>query len=143
MQQINKKQIAKIFKKQRVVFAYLFGSQAKGKPGPLSDIDIAVYFEKGISGDKRFDLRLKLIGDLMDLFKTNEIDVVPLNDTPYLLENRIIKEGKLIYSQDEKKRIFYETKAFMKYFDWDYFEKKFTQRILQPQKFSRIMKLSK
>lgn len=125
------KQLAQIFKKQKVVFAYLFGSQAKGEIGPLSDIDMAVYFDEKLSSDERFDLRLKIIGDLMDLFKANKIDVVPLNDAPYLLENRILKEGKLIYSQDEKKRIFYETKAFMRYFDWDYFEEKFTRRILQ------------
>jgi len=31
----------------RVLFAYLFGGLAKGKPSPLSDVDIAVYLSEG------------------------------------------------------------------------------------------------
>ena len=131
MKQLFQRQLAKILKKQKVVFAYLFGSQAKDEAGPLSDIDLAVYLDEKVPRREYFDIKLELIGEFMDLFKSNDIDVVILNEAPPLLSHRILKEGKVIYSQDEKKRIFYETKAFMRYFDWDYFEEKFTQRILR------------
>jgi uncharacterized protein len=40
-----------------VVFAYLFGSLAKGKAGPLSDVDIAVYCREDVSlAEKKLDL---------------------------------------------------------------------------------------
>ena len=40
-----------------VVFAYLFGSQATGKAGPRSDIDVAVYLRDGVDA---FETRLRL-----------------------------------------------------------------------------------
>jgi len=32
-----------------IIFAYLFGSFAKGKQQPLSDVDIAVYLKRGVT----------------------------------------------------------------------------------------------
>ena len=125
------KELSKLFKKYNIVFAYLFGSQATGKTGLLSDIDIAVYFDKKVFQKDYFDLRLELIGGLMDIFRRDDIDIVVLNEAPYVLENKILREGKFIYSRDEKARNAYETKAFINYFDWDYFEEKFTKAILE------------
>ena len=31
-----------------VLFAYLFGSQATGRAGPLSDVDVAVYLDDSV-----------------------------------------------------------------------------------------------
>jgi len=124
-----KKQLSKIFKKQNVVLAYLFGSQAKGKIGPLSDIDIAVYFNESVKADERFDLRLETLGQLMDLFKTNEIDLVVLNDAPPLLAHRILKEGILIFSDNEKRRLEFEVKAVLKYLDWKPYLDKYTAEV--------------
>jgi predicted nucleotidyltransferase len=41
MLKYNNQKLEQIFKKHKIVFAYLFGSQASKKTGPLSDIDIA------------------------------------------------------------------------------------------------------
>lgn len=128
---IIKKELSRLFKEYNIVFAYLFGSQAEGRTGLLSDIDIAVYFDGRISQKDCFDLKLKLIGDLTDIFRRDDIDIVVLNEAPYVLENRILREGRLIYSGNERKRNAYETKAFIDYFDWDYFEEKFTKAILK------------
>ena len=124
-----KKQLNMIFKKHEVTSAYLFGSQAKGKTGPLSDIDIALYFNETVGPDERFDLRLEVLGELMDLFKTNEIDLVVLNDAPPLLTHRILKEGILIFSDNDKKRLEYEVMAILKYLDWKPYLDKFTQEV--------------
>ena len=125
-------ELTKIFQKQNVVLAYLFGSQAKGKTGPLSDIDIAIYFDESVHDGERFDLRLIVLGELMDLFKTNEVDVVVLNDAPPLLAHRILKEGLLIFSGDDKIRLEFEIKAVLKYLDWKPYLDKYTQEVFGP-----------
>lgn len=123
------KQLQETFKQQRVIFAYFFGSWVKGKTGLLSDIDIAVYLDEKISPAEFFDLKLKLLGNFMDIFKTNNIDVVVLNDAPPLLSHRILKEGILIFSNNEKKRLEYEVKAVLKYLDWKPFLEKYTKEV--------------
>jgi predicted nucleotidyltransferase len=124
-----KKQLSKILKKKKVILAYLFGSQAKGKTGPLSDIDIAISFDESVQANKRFDLRLETMGQLMDLFKTDEIDLVVLNDAPSLLSHRILKEGILIFSDNDKKRLEFEVKAILKYLDWKPYLDKYTREV--------------
>lgn len=52
----------------RVGLAYLFGSQARRKAGPLSDVDIAVLLEGTPDADTCFDLRLEIIGGMMYIF---------------------------------------------------------------------------
>ena len=129
MKQKLKRRLVDIFKKRKIDFAYLFGSQAKGKTGPLSDIYIAVYFGEKISSNKRFDARMKLLGELTDLFKTNEVDLVVLNDTPPLLSDRILKDGLLIFSNNDKIRLDYEVKTTLKYLDWKPYLTKYTEEI--------------
>lgn len=121
-------QIKTVFKKQKEIdFGYFFGSQVKGKTGKLSDIDIAVYLNPKISEKERFNLKLKIQEDLIKKFKTENVDLVILNDSPPLLAHRILKEGKLIFSRKERERIFYETKAVMEYLDFKPFLEKYVK----------------
>jgi predicted nucleotidyltransferase len=122
-------ELAKIFKKQKVVSAYLFGSQAKDKVGPLSDIDIAISFGESVKANERFDLRLETLGQLTDLFKTDKIDLVVLNDAPPLLSHRILKEGILIFSDNNRKWLEFEVKAVLKYLDWKPYLEKYTKEV--------------
>lgn len=129
MKQEVKEQLEQIFKRQKVTFAYLFGSQAKGTAGALSDIDIAVYFGDEAVADVRFDLRLKVLGELTDLYKTDKVDLVVLNDAPPLLAHRILKEGLLVFSGNDKIRLEYETNAVLKYLDWKPYLDKYTKEV--------------
>jgi predicted nucleotidyltransferase len=129
MKQEVKEQLEQIFKRQKVAFAYLFGSQAKGTAGALSDIDIAVYFDDEAVADVRFDLRLKVLGELTDLYKTDKVDLVVLNDAPPLLAHRILKEGLLVFSGNDKIRLEYETNAVLKYLDWKPYLDKYTKEV--------------
>lgn len=129
MNLVNSKQFQKIFKKHGVVFAYLFGSQTNNKTGPLSDVDIAVYFDENIERGEQFDVKLKLIGDISDKLKRDDIDVVVLNEAPPLISHRILKEGQSIFCQDKKKQLGYEVKAVLKYLDWKPFLEKYTKEV--------------
>ncbi|RLB36046.1 MAG: hypothetical protein DRH12_16250, partial [Deltaproteobacteria bacterium] len=53
-----------------IAFAYLFGSLARGRAFPLSDVDIAVYLEKETALTTS---KMELLGDLIDILHTDEI----------------------------------------------------------------------
>ncbi len=126
--------LIKFFKdRNQVKFAYVFGSQAHGKTGPLSDIDMAVYIDDKIDRNEYFDLKLRTLGELMDYFGSNEIDLVVLNEAPPLLAHRILREGHLVFSVNEKIRLQYESKTVLKYLDWKPFLTKYTQEIFGPE----------
>ena len=103
----------------QVKMVYLFGSQVSQKTGPLSDYDFAFYLEEK-DKKKLFDLKLDLISSLSRILKTDNIDVVILNEveSPELKYN-IIKEGKLIY-EIEPYRLLVEPRILNDYFDFHY-----------------------
>lgn len=109
----------KIFKKYpQVKLAYLFGSQANGTAGPMSDYDFAIYLNEKNS-QKRFDVRLKLMSELSLLLKTDAVDVIVINDTESPdLKYDIIKEGKLLLEKAPYK-LLVEPKILNEYFDFN------------------------
>ena len=52
-----------IFERRGVAPAYLYGSQARGDAGPLSDVDVAVLFGPDVPENERFNRVLHLIGE--------------------------------------------------------------------------------
>jgi uncharacterized protein len=60
----------------------LIGSQARGNPGPLSDVDIAVWHDPDLDSRGRFNLQLRLASDAGRALSSDEIDVVMLNYAP-------------------------------------------------------------
>lgn len=101
----------------QVKLVYFFGSRAKGKEGPLSDYDFAVYLDEK-DKNKRFEIRLNLMSKLSLKIGTDKIDVIILNDTESPeLKFSIIKEGKLIY-KEEPYNVFIEPRIFNEYFDF-------------------------
>lgn len=124
------KQIRKIFKEHGVILAYLFGSQVDGDVGKLSDIDIAIYFDDRLDAPERFNKKLKIMAEFSFIFKRDDIDIVVLNDAYPLLEHRILKQGKVIFSISEERRVAYEVKAIMKYLDFEPFIRKYTRETL-------------
>src|SRR3990172_2240353 len=90
------KKIEDCIKKYPVVTAYIFGSEAKGTSGLLSDIDIAVFVHEGVSKAERFDLRLRISSELSAVM-SRQVDLVVLNDSPVQLSYEIIRHWKLIF----------------------------------------------
>ena len=87
-----KKICKKVFDKYDVEFAFLFGSYAKGKAGPMSDVDIMVCTET--TGLNFFGLIEELREELH-----KKVDLIPLNDieqgSKLMLE--ILRTGTKIY----------------------------------------------
>lgn len=106
---------------ESVKLAYLFGSTARGgESNCLSDIDIAVLFDNALLRKEAFDPpQVELISELTCLLKTDNVDLVVLNDSPLLLTYNIIREG-IILKSDEPLRVKFETKVMSRYLDERY-----------------------
>lgn len=104
---------------ENVILAYLFGSTVRGESNCLSDIDIAVLFNDTLLQKESFDLQLELISKLTEVLKTDNIDLVVLNDSPLLLTYNIIRDGTILKS-DEPLRVKFETKIMSRYLDERY-----------------------
>lgn len=118
---LNKSQLYAYFKNQPVDLAYLFGSQASGKTKPLSDIDFAVLFTENLTDQERFALKIKILGDLSKILKTDKIDLVDLKTAPPFLQFEAIRKRNEIFVRRENVRIDFETKVLFNFFDRQYF----------------------
>jgi predicted nucleotidyltransferase len=87
-----------------VISAYLFGSGASGRIHRESDVDLAVLLDWSSCGDaaQRFDLRVRLLAELIAVMQRNDVDLVVLNDAPPLLGRRIVTTGRQIYCRDRE-----------------------------------------
>lgn len=115
---LNIKSLVSIFKQYpQVKLAYFFGSRATGKAVSLSDFDFAVYLDEK-DFKKRFDIRLNLLDKFSRQLKTDNIDLVVINDiqSPEL-KYSIIASGQLIY-KEEPYKVLVEPGILSEYFDF-------------------------
>lgn len=97
-----------------VLVAYLYGSRARGKAGPLSDVDVAVLLRE--DGDL-FERRLELIAAVAEVTGSEAADVVLLNEIPVALGYRVLRDGKILLSRDERARVHYFVRTVDRYLD--------------------------
>ena len=107
-------------KHPEIVVAYIFGSLAQGKTNALSDIDIAIITDSQQINNKtyRYGYKAEILTDLIKLLKTNNIDLVILNKANTLLKHRVLHNGILIYSKNERERINFQIDTINKYNDF-------------------------
>jgi len=98
-----------------VVFAYIFGSLAKGLHQPLSDVDIAVYIREDPDVAER---KMTLLTNLMDCLETDEIDLVILNRAPLPLQMSVLENKRVIVDKVPFARHKYESLVMRKYLDF-------------------------
>jgi len=101
--------------KSDVAFAYLFGSLAKGRPKPLSDVDIAVYLSEEAD---LIEKKMEILGKLIELLEIDEIDLVTLNSAPLTLRMKILETKKVIVDNVPFLRHRYESLTMREYFDF-------------------------
>ncbi len=108
-----------------IVALYLFGSFAAGKQTPVSDIDLAVILDHDFPPKRCFEKKLALLATITSLLKTDEVDLVILNQAPPALAYRILGEGRLLYEKESGKaqRVRFQVKTFDRYFDFKPVEK--------------------
>lgn len=77
---------------EKIKFVILYGSVVEGKQTPLSDVDIAVYYEG--NKEERFKFRMEVLGSVNDKF-----DIQTFQDLPLYIRNEIISHGKILYQK--------------------------------------------
>lgn len=114
---MNKGKIKEFLERDKdILFAYLYGSYAADIIHPDSDIDLAVYLKEG---NKEYYLKKdnEFLGNAPIALGNDKIDIRILNVMPLLLKFKVIREGQLLLSQDEQKRIDFETEVMDRYFE--------------------------
>ena len=86
------KKCSAIFQKYNVEYCYLFGSYAKGKAKPDSDVDL--FISSDVKGLQFFALVEELRNALHK--RVDALDIRQLNNNPNLI-NEILKDGIKIY----------------------------------------------
>ncbi len=108
-----------------IAFAYLFGSLAKRRRTPLSDVDISIYLSEG--GDT-VEKKMQILGKLMELLETDEIDLVVLNTAPLTLRMKVLENKSVIVDNAPFLRHAYESMTMRKYFDFSIKEMSILER---------------
>ena len=119
--------------KQRseVVTLYSFGGAANNELKPLSDLDFAILLSKQLTKRQRFDKHLELIGIFNNVFRTDEIDLIILNDAPLRFCFTILKTGKLLYFRNKDDLIDLRDQVLKYYLDFRYFRDSFDKVFLE------------
>lgn len=118
-----------VFDRTPVLFAYLYGSHARGDSGPRSDIDLAVWLES--TEEDTFDLSLRIPSDLERVTGHGPISaLLILNEAPIAIGGRAVQEGTLIYSRDEPARVRHASLILRQFHDFKIHEDRSTQERL-------------
>jgi len=83
-------------KNRNVVFAYVYGSHARGEASRFSDLDVAVFLK-----DSGHESYMELLSTL-PVDEGVELDVRVLNNAPPLFRYNVIREGTLLFVRDKK-----------------------------------------
>jgi hypothetical protein len=114
-----------------VVALYSFGGAAKNELKPLSDLDYAILLSGQLSKRQRFEKHLELIGIFNNVFRTDEIDLIILNDVPLRFCFMILKTGKLLYFINKDDLVDLRDQVLKYYLDFKYFRDSFDKVFLE------------
>jgi len=129
MKMLMQKLINFMKKQDFVSVAYVFGSTAEGRRGPLSDIDIAVLMKKKLNKKERNKKKMFLIGGISSILKTDNFDLVVMNDAPLLLKHNIIKTGRVLKTGMERTAL--ETVIMSEYLDRKFYDDMYARLSLE------------
>lgn len=104
----------------KIIFAYIFGSYAKGKAKERSDLDIAVWVKEPVD-------KLELITALGEAVR-KEVDVVILNTAPPLLRHQVMRYGKLLFCKDTRELVRFKVWTMKEYEDFRWLQETYTRR---------------
>lgn len=114
--------------REDVVFAYLFGSQAKGRTHPRSDVDVAVWLREPYDRAS-FAQVLQVTGAATDALRRSDVDVVVLNEAPLPLAFEALRSGRLLFSKDEATRVQAESLLMRRYHDRAHYRDRYLAQV--------------
>ena len=116
---IEKKLTEFLSNEPEIIAVYLYGSFAKNTSTPLSDIDIAILTNEEFNNcTLRLDYELALEQKISEQIAGEKIEVRLLNNAPTIIQGKIITEGRLLFSNNDKKIRDFEENVIMHYLDF-------------------------
>lgn len=101
-----------LMKYENILFAYIFGSYAKGNMRADSDVDIGIYLKEEMNIEEYLKIRM----DLTKICK-RQVDLVVLNAATPLLKYEIYKNNILLFTRDRTIESNYKVKTLFEYND--------------------------
>jgi len=122
-----KKELKRKFEILGIAIVYLFGSTASGRESPLSDIDIGVVLKNAPSEKDTRDIYHNLYELFTEIYPSEKLDIVFLQDASLPLRYSAICEGKILFETDPIFTADYKHYVMNQYLDFrpilDYFDK--------------------
>ncbi|WP_206812335.1 type VII toxin-antitoxin system MntA family adenylyltransferase antitoxin [Paradesulfitobacterium ferrireducens] len=121
--------IERIKHRQDIVALYLFGSYAANRPTLLSDIDLAVLFDKSVAQELFLPERLRLLAELSSMLGRDNVELIVLNEAPPSLGYRVLRDGKLLFAGNnaDSQIVNFKVKTLDRYFDYQPAQKIFSE----------------
>jgi predicted nucleotidyltransferase len=110
--------VRKMGEDREVVALFAFGSLARDDLKPLSDLDFGIVLNGGLDQLQRMEKHIALIGVFNDHFRTDEIDLINMNDAPDRISFQILKTGKLLVCNDRLVLIDFCERVIKQYLDF-------------------------
>jgi predicted nucleotidyltransferase len=112
----------------RVAYALVFGSLARGSSHAGSDVDIAI----GLGAGHR-----PTVGEIGDIISRLEVategrpvDLVLLDEAPPALAYRVFRDGQVVVLRDRAALVDRKARAILEYLDWKPMEGLFARGVL-------------
>ncbi|HKI01872.1 MAG TPA: nucleotidyltransferase domain-containing protein [Thermoanaerobaculia bacterium] len=109
-----------------VRLAVLFGSTARGKAGPRSDVDLGVLLEPDTP-----DVRLRVEAELGRAVGDRAVDVIFLKEAPPLLRFEIAKEGVVLHQNQDDLWTDFKTRAMLDWYDWEPIARRIEEALIE------------
>jgi predicted nucleotidyltransferase len=109
--------ISQVLEKQfseKIDFALIYGSFAKGNYNEESDIDIGIF----INEEKLSEKTIIDIKDSLDDVSDRDVDLVVLNNADTIITMQILANGKLIYCRDKHQFNLFKARKISEYLDF-------------------------
>jgi len=103
-----------------IAAAYIFGSYATGKKGPMSDVDIAVLLKRAHPKGRDLIHEMDYLAyRIATALQVKEVDLIDLNRQGLIFQHNVLRTGKLIYEADPEFRIKYTVQVISRYCDFE------------------------
>mgnify|MGYP001308079062 CR=1 FL=1 len=110
---------------------FFFGGFVRQGLKPLSDIDIAVLFTDEVEKKVYPDLQVELAGIIEDTIRTEEFDLIILNNAPLSFAYRILRDGMLVFAKNRAQLIDFREMIIKYHLDFQFYRKIFDKSFLE------------